>query len=242
MKQTLAILFALAMVFSLFACQTRPVPEPYIKNETTSDHDVSTEGKTASDNANTERYEPPVSFRFSEEQVAQLRQWYEETEENETGINGFHVTRKDASALLGWLDSLPTPSVQGFSSNSLLYFPESQELMFTFLSPDAPEANWYRLEYVLGDGKLQNVQAWIAGKSTDETLPKDVPVASGSVKLLLRQDLSDAESSAKNHYVELWIEADGQVIKVVYRNNAENVPSISAEQILSPIGMSLPNQ
>lgn len=219
----LALLSVFLLVFS--ACKTE-------KNEKTSEPAGRKEETTDTDQVI--HQEPPVVIRLNRDEWNLLRE-AEKNGESATqqylqSIHQEEWNYAEVSSLLHVIDSLPVPSLNDSEKDvSISYYPEKSRIHFLYKLDG--ENHWYRFEIPLNENTIAAKKSEIMQKHEDSLL-NTVIHSDEKIKLILQEDLSESPDLAK-HYAEFWVEMDGYLAKVVYKNQNRDISQVRANDIVN---------
>lgn len=222
-KKRILVIIISAFVFTLFiSC----------KNEKTNEDIVTNEETTIANNII--HQDPPVMIRLDREELNMLRKAKKNgesaTKEYLKSINREELSYSDVSYLLDLIDTLHVPSINDMKKDvSILYYPEKDELYFLYVIDG--QNQWYRFELSLDAEKRAKRKSEIIQKGDGNIIDIDIG-ENQKVKLILKVDMSQYPDLAK-YYAEFWIEIDGYLIKVVYKNQSMDISKASANDIIN---------
>ena len=150
------------------------------------------------------------------------------------GKYGALLTTRDAIAdFMGLLNKVPNFSIDNAKDFAIHYEPAKDMLYVVYRMSEEDQAHWYRFEYCLDKESNAEWKEQIlkeAGTNEFEYIGKE-----NNIKLLLVVDMSgyNLPKTTAKYYVEV----DGMVICVWYKNIYADVPNQTPAEVFSTIGM-----
>lgn len=202
------------------------------KTEKTNEQTGKKEETTVSDNVI--HQDPPLMIKLNRDELSMLRKVERNgasaTKEYLKSINQEELNYSDVSYLLNLIDSISIPSISDSRKDvSISYYPEKEEIYFLYKIDG--ENHWYRFEVSLNKKTIEAKKSEII-QNNYEKITSTAINENDKIKLILREDMSQNPDLAK-YYAEFWIEIDGYLAKVVYKNQGKDISKMSANDIVN---------
>jgi len=148
---------------------------------------------------------------------------------------GLSYDREDTLAAVQWICSLPLVSVAGAEEKiNLTYYPH---LPAIYVSCAVDQNAWYRFEYVLNAETAKQTKE----KIDTENMKWDASITTDQdITVLSKVTITDAELAKR--YAEFWIDIDGYLVKMIYRNTEKDLSANRYDEMFSKLQVSLINE
>ena len=182
--------------------------------------------------------EPPIAIQLTVEEAEQLllAQSHSSSELNQyIDLLGFSYYKEDTVVALKLLQTLPIPLVKELEENlKITYYPH---LPAIYVSCEIDNNSWYRFEFVLNSDLSKEIKSTIS--TSDMNLNTNIKIDE-HITLLSKVEITDTELAKR--YAEFWIDIDGFLVKMIYRNTAKDISADTYHKFFSNLQVSTINK